>query len=45
MAKPTRFDIVLVDELGGYIDFTQREVDVLRALVKLSVAVVAPLNA
>ena len=29
MAKLNRFDIVLVDELGGYVDFTQGEVDVL----------------
>jgi DNA replication protein DnaC len=29
LAKLNRFDIVLVDELGGYVDFTQGEVDVL----------------
>ena len=28
LAKLNRFDIVLVDELGGYVDFTQGEVDV-----------------
>jgi DNA replication protein DnaC len=29
LAKLNRFDVVLVDELGGYVDFTQGEVDVL----------------
>ncbi len=29
LAKLNRFDVVLVDELGGYVDFSQGEVDVL----------------